>query len=732
MFCWKCGTKLKDDAKFCSNCGAQVKRASETDNKKVVEPQRVTTNETAEKANKEFTKKSTGNKNKKFLFAGIAVVALFFIVLSIKGCNNDKKAYKAYEEFYGDFYNEHVNKGNEEELGDCGGQILLDKKGNPILAVCDITSMGKNICADVYLYEYKRGKVKEITRKTGIKTSDDGLYISTYDGKITMCTSEYADEEAVVYVLGKNGFEKEAEIVEEDYGKEPENRNKYVDFWINTIEYTDNMLYVAFFSDINDTYAFNGSNFELLLRCLAAEEPSTVLELKLEYTNVLKSEDIDRNPSFVYVEDKMIYCYDAVDKIFYYMGKLEKSEDEVDKLPKRIEGIEVELGPTIIGKRMADLGVEDIKTFEYDENSITIGTMDGEEYTIPTVYAYDITDVESTEWQVNGVISSTITVEEAKAYFDAGKIKDIDIWVMRPKPTKMYVYRVRMDIDGDFIEDVDKYSDLIEGDKSYIYFANATTRFEMIDDLLYIEDIEYIFDGTMCFKVAEDCEWYTYYREADERVETLSYEKIKEIIDIGMEDFNRSEHYTVKCVDGLVTEVYITLNQKKYFEESSSQLDSYDETRYNDAGDIIGYKNYEYDDLGRNIKVLNYDIDGNLESYQINDYLDTKNVKTLYSADGIIKSKYEYELFADTYFVTRQDSYDSDGKLQYYSIYERDAQGVLMQRSDFLEDGSLESKTVCENVNGVCRKETTYDAAGKVISIYEYDENGEIVNYECY
>ncbi len=344
--------------------------------------------------------------------------------------------------------------------------------------------------------------------------------------------------------------------------------------------------------------------------------------------------------------------------------------------------------PTIIGKRMADLGVEDIKTFEYDENSITIGTMDGEEYTIPTVYAYDITDVESTEWQVNGVISSTITVEEAKAYFDAGKIKDIDIWVMRPKPTKMYVYRVRMDIDGDFIEDVDKYSDLIEGDKSYIYFANATTRFEMIDDLLYIEDIEYIFDGTMCFKVAEDCEWYTYYREADERVETLSYEKIKEIIDIGMEDFNRSEHYTVKCVDGLVTEVYITLNQKKYFEESSSQQDSYDETRYNDAGDIIGYKNYEYDDLGRNIKVLNYDIDGNLESYQINDYLDTKDVKTLYSADGIIKSKYEYELFADTYFVTRQDSYDSDGKLQYYSIYERDAQGVLMQRSVFWRMGA--------------------------------------------
>ena len=34
MFCYNCGTKIKEGNKFCTNCGCKVKEIKETDTKK--------------------------------------------------------------------------------------------------------------------------------------------------------------------------------------------------------------------------------------------------------------------------------------------------------------------------------------------------------------------------------------------------------------------------------------------------------------------------------------------------------------------------------------------------------------------------------------------------------------------------------------------------------------------------------------------------------------------------
>lgn len=76
MFCHKCGAKLLEGAKFCSACGNPIKITSSSDEKREF------------KDNTSYQQKYRSQNSGcfRFLFLGIMILFLLFIVLSFRGC----------------------------------------------------------------------------------------------------------------------------------------------------------------------------------------------------------------------------------------------------------------------------------------------------------------------------------------------------------------------------------------------------------------------------------------------------------------------------------------------------------------------------------------------------------------------------------------------------------------------------------------------------------------------
>ena len=197
MYCSRCGNQIADDALFCSKCGAKVQG---TNNR--VEEKKENTKETVSNVVTDMERKTKtivggmGKKTKIIVIGLLGVLTLLFLVMLIKGLNSDAKAYKAYKEYYEEFYEE--NKDSRYEF-DCGGQIVINEDGKPLLVLCDIVEEADGeYLSDVYVYEYKRGDVEQLAKKKGLISDRNGIYVDECDNTITLLV---VNEETTVYVL---------------------------------------------------------------------------------------------------------------------------------------------------------------------------------------------------------------------------------------------------------------------------------------------------------------------------------------------------------------------------------------------------------------------------------------------------------------------------------------------------------------------------------------------------
>ena len=396
-------------------------------------------------------------KKNLYIMAGIiGIILLLVIIVITRNADSNKKAYEAFKEYYNEFYYRHLD--DEISTIDCGGQIVMNENGKPILAICDLNLTDERPNAEVYLYEYKDEEVIEIAKATGIETEIEGLYIDVYNGKITMCTEPLGTRNAIVYVLEEYGFNTESIIKAgglEGYNKE----NKYNEFWVETRRYTDTPLYIAFYSVLEDEMALNGSDFESILNGLAKVDAKTMLDVKKVYTDYFRVENINRHPEFVYVENDLLYCYNIDEEKLLFedtIGNIEILE-MIDTIPGKIEGIEVGLGSNAKCSQVYELKIEDIESIEYDEQNITIKTKEGEEYKFATTYAYDMSHVYYTEYKVSDGETYEITVEKVKEYFDTGAIKDISLYMERLDSTIAFLQSLTVYIGeaANTVEDVE-------------------------------------------------------------------------------------------------------------------------------------------------------------------------------------------------------------------------------------------------------------------------------------
>ena len=323
MYCRKCGNQLEDDALFCIKCGTKaiieeneviskengtkdivntgvvIDNVVKEDSKPIIDTKVIIDKVTEIKGSlKGMTKKNL------YIMAGIiGIILLLVIIVITRNADSNTKAYEAFKEYYNEFYYRHLD--DEISTIDCGGQIVINENGEPILAICDLNLTDERPSAEVYLYEYKDEEVIEIAKATGIETEIEGLYIDVYNGKITMCTEPLGTRNVTVYVLEEYGFNTESIIKAgglEGYNKE----NKYNEFWVETRRYTDTPLYIAFYSVLEDEMALNGSDFESILNGLAKVDAKTMLDVKKVYTDYFRVENINRHPEFVYVENCIV------------------------------------------------------------------------------------------------------------------------------------------------------------------------------------------------------------------------------------------------------------------------------------------------------------------------------------------------------------------------------------------------------------------------------------------
>lgn len=433
------------------------------------------------------------------------LISMLFLVLActcLGGCGgSNKKAYEAYKEFYREFYDEHFDAMYSEF--DCGGQILFNEDNEPLLAICDLTVVSEKGIADVYVYEYKRGKVKELARKTGLTPSDDAMYIDSIDGKITLFVfeDEGPEEIPIIYSLGKDGFEKEKMIV--DYGEIylAAESNTYVDFWVKVWpELETNSLYNAFYAEFEEPLTtICGSNFEMLLNQLAESKPKTQLDLKMAYTQFFNDEDIYEDTTFSYVDDEKIYTYSSAENKFYYAGKLgvPVAEDTLKDMDKKINGIEVELASSFIVEVLDNLYIEDIEKIEHKDNILTIQTTKGVSLDILTTYNsednnltaywnvhigknvprieeetesadadYSNAAIESPDSAEEIDITKESTAESVIKYFDAGIATDIRFEAEKVSSSKAALYGVTVTI-----PDIDSYLSVMDEEEKQQYIV---------------------------------------------------------------------------------------------------------------------------------------------------------------------------------------------------------------------------------------------------------------------
>jgi len=193
MKCTKCGNEIKDDVKFCPNCGEKVK-----EEKKIkycmkcgseLKPDSLFCSECGASI-EDGQKKGTSVKSKKPVKKVLGVMGVLVVLVLIVGCfmiNSDKAMYKAYIKFHDEYCDKYLNfksKNEQDLVPDCAAKIIMSPYNEKLLAIYYIINfsyneegyaIGESIKDRITLYRYSWGKVKKVTTFSKKPIAQNGL-----------------------------------------------------------------------------------------------------------------------------------------------------------------------------------------------------------------------------------------------------------------------------------------------------------------------------------------------------------------------------------------------------------------------------------------------------------------------------------------------------------------------------------------------------------------------------
>ena len=276
MICGYCGNKIPKDSGFCPSCGKKVEYGF-------------------------------GNKNKNYFkrIIGVVVsVAIIGVIATVipNVFYSKEKVLKAYREFYNDFYREYADEFSDDTLKreDCSAKIVLSKSGKPMVVIEDIVSEKGDGKANVYLYSYEWGKVKEKASLHNIpiysEEWDSEIKVFNRDDKLYLSCMDSVTDQTHLYVYD----EKEQEFV--DVPTEKEEDMKTI-LWL---------ILSGRYSELYELSRFQQNDFEYFLKNMTKKEVKngeTLRKYEVKMANILEESN---NISFneVIVNDKAWYLKD--------------------------------------------------------------------------------------------------------------------------------------------------------------------------------------------------------------------------------------------------------------------------------------------------------------------------------------------------------------------------------------------------------------------------------------
>ena len=154
--------------------------------------------------------------------------------------------------------------------------------------------------------------------------------------------------------------------------------------------------------------------------------------------------------------------------------------------------------------------------------------------------------------------------------------------------------------------------------------------------------------------------------------------------------------------------------------------------RSNDDTELLG--RIDYDSAGNRLRAESYDENGALESYTVYQYDSSGNQvrDETYGADGTLESYAVYKYGSDGK-QSRDEYYGADGTLTFFLTYEYDGEGNRVRQKNYRADGTLYYMLEYDSSGNNVRDES-YDENGTLESytVYEYDSAGHCVRRESY
>ena len=258
MICGHCGKQIPKGAEFCPSCGKRIEYKFEN-------------------KNKSYLKRIIG------IVAGIVIITILVTVIP-NIFYSKEKILEAYQEFYHDFYREYADEFENDTLKqeDCSAKIVLSKSGKPMLIIGDIISEAGDGKADVYLYAYEWGKVKEkaILYNIPIYSEEEESKIRVFnrDKKLYLSCMDSMTEQMHLYVYD----EKEQEFI--DVPTETEGDMKTIVWLIASSEH----------SRLYELGIFQQNDFEYFLKKMTKKEVKNSEALReYELSMMRKLKDFD-------------------------------------------------------------------------------------------------------------------------------------------------------------------------------------------------------------------------------------------------------------------------------------------------------------------------------------------------------------------------------------------------------------------------------------------------------
>ena len=236
---------------------------------------------------------------------------------------------------------------------------------------------------------------------------------------------------------------------------------------------------------------------------------------------------------------------------------------------------------------------------------------------------------------------------------------------------------------------------------------------------------------------------------ADVYIRMGEYDKALEILRQGLDKTGNDESIAEKIAEmesGTITDASGKVRRTSGYDESGALKWYWDHTydaqgreatvtAYDASGSQMGFVELAYDEQGNPLRDYYYTPSSGEIGVVENTYDEAGNRtgEVFYDLDGTVeyRSSYTYE----NGLVVREDTYDSDGALRDYWLYEYDGQGRRIKRSNYDTDGSLNYYQTWEyNEDGHVSVYTAYDENGERswYHVYLYDEQGNYLGYEEY